>query len=306
MNKTDLKAKISIKYVLPTCIWKHFWRISQYFAVFRENTWISRVRDCAKYQKPCQVFTLQRRFIFSGFHRIIELKTSKHEFADIIQKNKQGFEGKKLSEGQAGRNSLRFDNMCCRLRRIGDRHARFKLFSYLDFRVCFACYPPESFKIIWLVFGWNSSIQAFILRKKSHIFPTSKSPGAIFSNFEKSLREAQNSPGAGIFRDTCNPRTADVRRLFSSSYLYVRHKTYYWDTGQNRQVNDWYFPYKFLTIPFFLFRIMLTESSRWSVWRFKYSNTVVVLSWKLEFFRWMSFPGLLKRLKDFRALLAEP
>ena len=82
------------------------------FAVFRENTWISRVCDRAKYQMPCQVFTLQRRFIFSGFHRIIELKTSKHEFADIIQKNKRGFEGKKLSEGQAGRNALRFNTTC--------------------------------------------------------------------------------------------------------------------------------------------------------------------------------------------------
>ena len=35
----------------------------------------------------------------SGFHRIIKLETSKHEFADIIHQNKQRFEGKKLSEG---------------------------------------------------------------------------------------------------------------------------------------------------------------------------------------------------------------
>ena len=45
------------------------------------------------------MFTLQRRFVLSGFHPIIELKTSKHEFADIIHQNKQGFDGKKLSEG---------------------------------------------------------------------------------------------------------------------------------------------------------------------------------------------------------------
>ena len=31
MNRTGLRAKISIKYVLPTCIWKYFWRISRYF-----------------------------------------------------------------------------------------------------------------------------------------------------------------------------------------------------------------------------------------------------------------------------------
>ena len=28
------------------------------FAGFRGNTWISRVRDCAKYQKPCLLYTL--------------------------------------------------------------------------------------------------------------------------------------------------------------------------------------------------------------------------------------------------------
>ena len=36
MNKTGLIAKISVKYVLPTCIWKYFWRISQYFAFLGE------------------------------------------------------------------------------------------------------------------------------------------------------------------------------------------------------------------------------------------------------------------------------
>ena len=102
-------------------------------------------------------FTFQRHFVFSGFHRIIELKTSKHEFGDIIHQNKQGFDGKKLSdnwsEGQAGRNSLRFNNMCCRVRRIGYRRSARKD-SYVHFRVCFACYPPESFKIICLTCIW--------------------------------------------------------------------------------------------------------------------------------------------------------
>ena len=36
VNKTGLIAKISIKYVLPTCIWKFFWRISRYFAFLGE------------------------------------------------------------------------------------------------------------------------------------------------------------------------------------------------------------------------------------------------------------------------------
>ena len=43
-------AKISIKYVLPTSIWKYFWRISRYCAYFGGISW---VRDHAKYQKPC-------------------------------------------------------------------------------------------------------------------------------------------------------------------------------------------------------------------------------------------------------------
>ena len=34
VNKTGLIAKISIKYVLPTCIWKYFWRILRYFTFF--------------------------------------------------------------------------------------------------------------------------------------------------------------------------------------------------------------------------------------------------------------------------------
>ena len=48
MNKAGLIAKISIKYVLPTCIWKYFWRISRYFAFFGEFRGISRIRDRAK------------------------------------------------------------------------------------------------------------------------------------------------------------------------------------------------------------------------------------------------------------------
>ena len=35
-------AKISIKYVLPTSIWKYFWQISWYFAFWGEFCGISR------------------------------------------------------------------------------------------------------------------------------------------------------------------------------------------------------------------------------------------------------------------------
>ena len=36
----------------------------------------------------------------------------------------------------------------------GNWRQRFLLFSYLDFRVCFACYPPKSFKTICLTCIW--------------------------------------------------------------------------------------------------------------------------------------------------------
>ena len=42
MNKTGLIAKISIKYVLPACIWKYFWQISRYFAFFGQFRGIAR------------------------------------------------------------------------------------------------------------------------------------------------------------------------------------------------------------------------------------------------------------------------
>ena len=42
MNKTGLIAKKSIKYVLPTSIWKYFRPISRYFAFFWEFRGISR------------------------------------------------------------------------------------------------------------------------------------------------------------------------------------------------------------------------------------------------------------------------
>ena len=56
----------------------------------------------------------------------------------MIHQNKQGIDGKKRSEGQAGRNSLRLNNMLLTHGRVGYHHARFKLFSYLDFPICYA------------------------------------------------------------------------------------------------------------------------------------------------------------------------
>ena len=60
-------------------------------------------------------------------------------------------EGKKLS-----REGIRRVSIPC------GRHAQpaqqFLLFSYLDFRVYLACYPPESFKIICLTCIWSKCV----------------------------------------------------------------------------------------------------------------------------------------------------
>ena len=74
---------------------------------------------------------------------------------------------------------------------------RFVLFSYLDFRFCFACYPPESFKIICLMCVCrHSSIQAFILRETRD--EMLRSTATSFVCFKKgSLGKTQNSAGAG-------------------------------------------------------------------------------------------------------------
>ena len=72
--------------------------------------------------------------------RNIELKTSKYEFTNRSRQNKQG---KKLSRADF----TAFQQNVCKTRAsTGNLKQRLLLFSYLDFRVYFACYPPESFK----------------------------------------------------------------------------------------------------------------------------------------------------------------
>ena len=110
--------------------------------------------------------------LFFRFPSKYRVKTSNHDFADIIQQNKQGFDGKKRTEGQTGRTSLHFNNMWSRLRRIGYRHTRFKLFFLPRFPVCFACYAAESFKIICLTCIWlkfvNTSFHSSQKKSQKH------------------------------------------------------------------------------------------------------------------------------------------
>ena len=149
----------------------------------------SQSTACACFIRPGVYFTKT----LLSFHRNIELKTSKHEFPDRIHQNKQGFEGKKLSEGQARRNSLRFNNMCCRLH-IGTQ--RFLLFSYLDFRVFFCLLSSKILKIICLTCIWSKFVDTSF-HPSQNPQQNSSRRDRHFYQIWKSLREAQNSLGTG-------------------------------------------------------------------------------------------------------------
>ena len=70
----------------------------------------------------------------------------------ISHQNKQGFEGKKLR----GTDFTAFQqNLCQTMAYTANLKQRFLLFYYLYFRVYFACYPPESSKIICLTCIWS-------------------------------------------------------------------------------------------------------------------------------------------------------
>ena len=78
----------------------------------------------------------------------IELKIGTHKFTDRSHQNKRGFEGKKLS----GTDFTAFQQ---KVYQTSGPLAELHLpFSYLGFRVCLACYPPESFKIIFSTCIW--------------------------------------------------------------------------------------------------------------------------------------------------------
>ena len=66
MNKTGLIAKISIKYVLPTCIWKYFLRISRYFAEIPEFRGSATARNI---RSPGHVKTIQ----YNAMHKFVRV-----------------------------------------------------------------------------------------------------------------------------------------------------------------------------------------------------------------------------------------
>ena len=123
-------------------------------------------------------------------YQCIEFKTSKHEFTVRIHQNKHGFKVKKLSEGREG---IRCVSRTCAVD-VDDsatgKHI-FLLFSYLDFRVYFACYLPESFTIICLTCIWSKFVDTS--------FYSSQNPqqNSRLDHHFYQLRESQNSPEAG-------------------------------------------------------------------------------------------------------------
>ena len=70
MNRKGLIAKISNKYVLPTCIWKYFLQSSRYFAFFGEFRGISR--KCLNFAGP------RPREISEALHRALLWKWVKY------------------------------------------------------------------------------------------------------------------------------------------------------------------------------------------------------------------------------------
>ena len=131
---------------------------------------------------------LQKTLYFLVFHRNIGLKTSIYEFSDRIHQNKQGFEGKKLS----GKEFVAFEEY----QRVCVQPARrFLLFSYLDFRVYLACYPPESFKIVCLTCIWSKCVDTSFHGRSSQ---TPQQNPCRISHLSKTwLRYANNRPGTG-------------------------------------------------------------------------------------------------------------
>ena len=88
---------------------------------------------------------------FFRFPSKYRVKTIYNDFADIIHQNKQGFDGKKANRRPNGKEFIAFQQHVL-ASVIGKQDS--KLFSYLDLPVCFACYPPKSFKIICLTCIW--------------------------------------------------------------------------------------------------------------------------------------------------------
>ena len=83
---------------------------------------------------------------------------------------------------------------------------RFLLFSYLDFRVYFACYPPESFKIIWFTCIWLKFVD-----KSFHSSQNPQQNPCRISQFSKNRGvKLITHRGLGLAKSLCAPNLEAV------------------------------------------------------------------------------------------------
>ena len=103
---------------------------------------------------------------------------------------------KSEAKGQAGKKFIAFEEhvLQSQLRLSGTQDS--KLFSYLDFSVCFPCYPPKSFKIICLTCIWLKFVDTSFHSSQNMRQNSSRTEASFLVDLRKSLREAQNSAGA--------------------------------------------------------------------------------------------------------------
>ena len=98
------------------------------------------------------------------------------------------------AKSKAGRNSSRLKSIREYVWQTQPAR-RFLLFSYLDFRVYLACYPPESVKIICLTRVWSKCVDTSF---HGHSSQTPQQNPCRISHFsKKQLRYANNRPGTG-------------------------------------------------------------------------------------------------------------
>ena len=142
-----------------------------------------------KFNTSCFAVHLQKTLYFLVFHQNIGLKTSKHEFNDRRNQNKQGFEGTKLSRKEfvafEEYQRVCVDDIASSAKILTVFLPRFsRLFCFLSSRIL-----QNNFLHLYLVKIRGYKLSFFVK-------PATKSL-PHFSVFKKSWREANNRPVAG-------------------------------------------------------------------------------------------------------------
>ena len=104
---------------------------------------------------------------------------------------------KSEAKSQAGKEFIAFEEHVLQSQPWLSARKIFKLFSYLDFSVCFPCNPPKSFKIICLTCICLKFVDTSFHSSQNMRQNSSRAEGSFLVDLRESLREAQNSAGAG-------------------------------------------------------------------------------------------------------------